>query len=217
MRLVGALGRSEIPVADEQTDGLTALNAMLAEWWTNNLAVYRYAEKSFTWSAGNASRTIGATGDVVNNRPNEIGYAYQTLNGTDYPIHRISAVEYFAIPDKSTTGTLITRLYYDASNPSGTLYAYPVPASNATVVIKYLDELQTFDSATEEIALPPGYENAIVYNLAVDLADEYQRPLPATVARRAAMSLNTVRRQNSRPVFMRAAFGGERFSITRGY
>lgn len=217
MRLVGALGRNETPSAEEQTDVLETLNAMLEEWWTNNLSVYRVSSTSFSWAGGETTRTIGATGDVVMSRPNELLHAFTSLNGSDTPIQLVSAEEYYAIADKTTTGTLITRLYYDPTYPSGTLYVYPVPVSAVSVQIQYLDALQAFETATEEISLPPGYKNAIVYNLAEEIAPEFQLPVPNHVATRASSTKRALRVQNSRPVFMRSEFQGERFNIYRGH
>ena len=218
MRLIGVLGRSETPASDMVTDGLATFNAMLDEWHTNNLTVYRIGSQSFTWASGQTSRTIGPTGDLVGTRPNEIDHAFQRENSVDHPIGTLSAQEYSAIADKTTTSTLIQWLYYDPTYPNGTLYAYPVPSVAASIQIKALEPLQSFTASIDELALPPGYENAIVYNGAIELAGEYQRPVPNYVQSRATSSLRNVRRQNSRPVLMRSDFHSQTpFNIQRGY
>lgn len=197
MRLIGALGRGETPTDDEQTDGLAALNAMLDSWSIQELNVFQTLIASYTWSAGQASQTIGPSGaDFTAARPVELVGAYQRSSDIDYPLHVLTEGEYAAISDKTTQSDIISRIFYNPSNPSGTLYAYPVPSGAATVFLRTWQVLQTFDAATEQIALPPGYEDALVFNLALSLAPEYQRQVPFHVARRAANTLRVLKRRN---------------------
>ncbi len=221
MRLCRALGAGETPSADEQIDGLTALNAMIAEWAINDLYVYSVSEEVVTWAANQTSRTIGATGTFAVERPNELQRAFQRSGTVDYPIYVIGDTEYSAISDKSATGTIITHIYYDPTYPDGTLYAYPVPSVAATVHLGYLKSLQAFETATEALALPPGYEVAIAFNLAIELAPEYGLSIPPEVARRASSSLRNLRKQNRRAPIMSSEVGhfgrSHSFNINRGY
>lgn len=196
MRLVGALGIGETPSADEQTVGLSALNAMLEEWSTDSLAVYELASVNFTWTG--TTRTIGATGDVVAARPDSIDHAFQRENGVDHPINIIRDENaYSAIASKSVDSTIITNLWYDPTFPNGTLYAYPVP-TEADVHLRYKAALQSFASASTSVSLPPGYQTTMEYGLAIELAPEYQRNIPLAVQSRAASSYEQLSRTNLR-------------------
>lgn len=210
MRLTGALGGGETPTADEQTDGLTALNSMLESWSIQSLAIYQVQDESFTWASGNTTQTMGSAGDFNTTRPSSFEGFFQRVNSVDYPIHIASEEQYSRIADKSTQSSLISWIYPDMANPLITLYAYPVPSSNATVHIRSWKALQSFSTAATALAMPPGYQDALTFNLAVILADEYQRPVPPMVLRRAITTLRAIKVLNkkvrnmiSEPAFLR--------------
>lgn len=197
MRLVGALGSGETPTAQEGSDGLEALNSMLDQWWLMRLAVYRIQEDQYTWTSGQASRTIGPTGQLVSTvRPVKVESAAQILLDIDYPIVILTQEQYRGIPAKSIRTTLMTDLYYDPTLPNGTLYGYPIPSVNAEIKLRTRTQLQRFSDLTDVVVLPPGYEQTIVYNLAVLLGPEYERAVPADVGREAILSLMNLKRFN---------------------
>ncbi len=197
MRLVGALGGGETPTADEAKDGLDALNSMLDQWWIQRLAVYRIEQQQFTWPSGQISRTIGPTGNLtLDPRPIKIQSARQLFNDVDYPIPILTEEQYRAIPLKTTTSTLITDLYYDPTLPNGTIFIYPVVSTNVTLRLSLWTQLQNFASLTTQLALPPGYKEAIEFNLAVTIAPEYERTVPDWVSRKAMISFKHVKRFN---------------------
>lgn len=198
MRLVGALGGGETPTADEQTDGLTALNSMLDAWSVQGLNVYQIAQASYTWSSGQVSQTIGSGGDFAGSRPTHIEGAFQRESDIDYPINIATEAQYSAIPDKATQSTIISWIYPDYGFPLVTLRAYPVPSANVTVYLRTWTALQSFSAATTDLAMPPGYEDAVVFNLALQLAPEYQRTPPPHVFRRAATTLRAIKSTNVR-------------------
>lgn len=197
MRLVGALGGGETPTADEAKDGLDALNSMLDQWWIQRLAVYLIEERQFTWPSGQVSRTIGPTGDfVLDPRPIKIESARQLLNNVDYPLSVLTEEQYRNIPLKTVTSTLMTDIYYEPSVPNGKLFGYPVPSAPAEIRLSLWSRLQSFPDLTTQLSLPPGYKQAIEFNLATVLAPEYERIVPPDVFRIAATSLKHVKRFN---------------------
>lgn len=198
MRLIGALGRGETPTDDEQTDGLAALNAMMDSWDAQSLAVYRVQSESFTWTASQTSQTMGSGGDFNTTRPAEIVSMFQRVSNVDYDIQKADDRQYALIPAKSTNGTLIKWIYPEMNYPLVTLYAYPVPSANATVHITSWKALQSFSAATDALALPEGYEDAIVFNLAMRLAPEYQRPIPPEVVKTANSGMRIIKQRNNR-------------------
>lgn len=198
MRLVKALGAGETPTDDEVQDGLTALNDMLDAWSIQNLAIYQVQTESFTWASGNATRTMGDGGDFDTTRPVEIEGMFQRQNDIDYPIQKATQQQYSAIVDKTTQSSIVTWIYPDMAYPLATLYAWPVPSVNASIHIQSWKALQSFPNATTDVALPPGYREAVAYNLAVRIADEYEATVSPSVFRRAASSLRTVKQRNNR-------------------
>lgn len=196
MRLIGALGGGETPTADEATDGMTALNAMLDMWDIQRLAVYQIQQEAFTWASGNASRTIGSGGDFNATNPTRVESAVQTVNSIDYPINILKQEQYRNLPDKTTQTDLITHIWHEYAPTLSTLYAYPVPSANAAVKLRTWKQLQSFAALTDVLTLPKGYEDAITYNLAVQLAPEYQRAIPTQVGMYAMSSLRVLKTHN---------------------
>lgn len=197
MRLIGALGAGEEPTADEGADGLAALNSMLDAWWSKTLAVFYTQSEAFTWGSGNASRTMGSGGNFSTTRPSRIVSAFQRDTGNiDIPIEIIDDSEYWRIPDKTTQSTIIGKLYPQYGTSLVTLYAYPVPSASVSVHIQSLARLQSFASLSADVALPPGYQRALEYNLALEIAPEYQAQVPPLVATNALGSLRGIKRTN---------------------
>jgi len=64
----------------------------------------------------------------------------------------------------------------------------------------FADALEAFADYDTLYDLPPGYARALRYNLAVELAPEFGRPLDPLVAGLAAESLATIKRANVRTV-----------------
>ena len=219
MRLIGALGGGETPTADEQTDGLDALNTMLDSWSIQRLSIYQVQEEAFTWSASAASKTMGASGDFNTTAPAEIEGAFQRINDIDYPLMIANEAQWSSIPAKSTQSSLSTWLYAAYGAPLVTLYVWPVPSESMTIHIRSWKALQNFASATTALAMPPGYKEAIEYNLAINLADEYQRPVPPNVFRRAVTSKRNLKQRNTRVPNSRvepSMFSGSSFDYRTG-
>lgn len=177
MRLAGALGKGETPDADESADGLSCLNSMLDSWQIERLMVYQIVQGSYSWASATTSRTIGSSGspNFSAQRPVRIDSAFIVdSNSQWYPLQVLTdRTQYDAIVIKSTTSTLPQYLFFDPVYPLGVLYLYPVPSSTVTLKLNTWQTLQSFTSLTTDLALPPGYQLAIEFNLPLYLAPEY--------------------------------------------
>lgn len=176
LRLLGVIGQGESPSAAEQTDGLNALNEMLSSWSNERLLAYSRVREEFTLTSGQGSRTIGTTGNFVTSRPQEIEQATiedQSASPTaEYPLQILSLAEWAGIIQKDSTADVPTKLYYEPTNPNGTLYLWPVPSAANKIVLYSRKPLSAL-AITDTLAFPPGWEEALRYNLAVKLAPEY--------------------------------------------
>jgi hypothetical protein len=72
-------------------------------------------------------------------------------------------------------------LHYDAAYPVGSIHIYPVPSAGMTLDLWVWQQFLQITDFTAAVDFPPGYLKAIIYNLAVDLAPKFGRPLDATV------------------------------------
>lgn len=203
LRLIGASAPGESLDASEATDGLAALNALIDSWSNEGLIIHTVtAETPYTLTPSDGTITVGASGNITTR--------YQSLesalirDGTlDLPPLRLLTLEeYAAIPDKSTQATYPLCLYDDGGYPQRTLTLWPVPSAAKALVLftkRALTQISTLDTS---ISLPPGYERALKYNLAIDLATEYGRTVSAEVATTATESKAAIKRANLKPRYL---------------
>jgi len=210
MRLICALAASETPAAAEQADALESLNAMLDAWRNESLSVYALRDETLTLT-GAASYTIGTGGALNTTRPVKIEAAFQRVGDTDYPLRLASAIAWSELAEKSsTTSDVSDWLYFETSYPLGKLWLYPTPTAGVLHLTTWTP-LAAF-AAADEVALPPGYQDAITYHLAIRLAPEYGRPVTPEVAALAKDAKDGLRRVNFRAPVMATGFGGGRGS-----
>lgn len=168
-RIAGTLGKSETPDADEASFALTALNSMLASWSIERLDVPYIVRESLTLSASQSTYTMGSGGDLNTTRPTRIDDScYVTINSVNYPITLIDNDAYAGLPVPTVTSNYSWFLFVDYQYPLVRLKFYPVPNTTGTVSIASWKQLQQFTTLTDTLVLPPGYERAIVFNLAVE-------------------------------------------------
>jgi hypothetical protein len=128
LRLIGQLAEGETPSAATSQDALAALNQMLDSWNTDRLLVYTTQTQVFSWPAGQATRTIGPTGDFVGNRPvfiDDATYFDDPGTGVSYGIKLINQQQYNGIALKNVTSTYPQVMYVNNSFPDMTMTVYP--------------------------------------------------------------------------------------------
>jgi len=199
LRLIGQLAEGEVPSADTAQDALAAMNMMIDSWSTERLAVYATQDQTFTWPAGQATRTLGPTGDFVGLRPvllNDATY-YVDPQGLSFMPAIINEAEYNAIVLKTVTSTYPQVIYAEATNPNATYTVYPVPTQ--AMVWHFISVLELAQPATlgTELVFPPGYLRAFRYNLACELAPEFGVEPSPQVTRVAMVSKRNLKRINN--------------------
>lgn len=204
MRLIRCLGTDQSPTANEATDGLNVLTSMLDAWGIERLMIYQIQQTTHSWTANASSKTIGTGGDFSVARPIKIepkGCFFRDSSNQDYPLGVYPRQEYDSIVVKTSGGSIPEFLFYDDGFPTRTLYAYPVPDSALTLYLNHWLPLQTFNTLTEAISLPPGYQAAIEYNLALWLAPEFGAAAVAAAKdiQKQADMLKTIIKSINRP------------------
>lgn len=197
MRLIGVLGKDQEPTAAESSDALNVMNAMLDAWSIERLMVYQIQQITYSWPSGQQTRTIGTAGQFATAWPISIESAFVTYQSQDYPLIVCNnRTEYDALISKTVQSTIPEILMFDQSYPTGNLYLYSVPSENVTLKLNTWKPLQSFTALTTDLSLPPGYQRAIEYNLALDIADEYGKQPSATVVTNAAKSKAAIKSLN---------------------
>ena len=200
LRLIGQIGPDETATTTELNYVFDALNDMLGVWRNEQLMCYAMQDESIPLSSGNTSRTVGPTGDLVSTRPVSIKEAYVTYSNVDTAIKVLEYDQYAYIPNKASTSTFPTRIYYKPEMPDGRIYLWPVP--NVSSVLHILTEVPvlSFAALSTTLTLPPGWNDAIPPNLAVRIAPEFNRDVRPTVLAMAANTKRLIKRTNTRPI-----------------
>ncbi len=202
MRLAIILVGGEEPTADETVDGLKTLNDLLENWSTERLSVWQRENQQFQLLPGVATYSIGPAGTFNTVRPVRVSDSFVRLQGTDFPVNVWGQAEYDGVSVK-TTGGIPERMVYVNDVPLGSLTFFPVPAQAMTLHLS-ADRLLTFPLIlTSQLAFPPGYERALRYALAINLAPEYGIECPATVHSIARDSKADIKRANKVSVLSR--------------
>lgn len=202
LRLLGQIGSGESASAAEAADGLEALNGLAESWRNERLMCFAMQEESLTLANGDASYTIGTSGDLNTTRPVAIEGAWIVDDDISHPVRILTEDEYIGIADKTTTGDWPTKLLYRPTMASsqGTLIVWPVP--NATRNLKLLTRVvfSGFALSSTTVTLPPGWERALAFNLAAEIAPEYQTSPSPEVIQMARESKATIKRANMTPI-----------------
>lgn len=195
---------------------------MLDSWSTENLIVYGTTKESpIALTPGTATVTLGVGGNITT-RPMSINAALikDANSGAEYPVRLVSLAEYASNPVKTVQSNYPQDLYDDGGYPQRTLTLYPIPSA-ANYLVLYTDRpltnIATLDTA---ISLPPGYERALVYNGAIEIAAEYGREPSQAVVKVAMESKDSIKRANYKPEYLTIndipAQQKSRFNIFKG-
>lgn len=197
-RLLGTVSSGSSATAAESADALVALNAMLESWQLDKLMVYAVQDKTYTL-AGSGAITLGAAGNITT-RPDKIESAFVRSGDSDYPLTERDLDWWVGVTDKTVTGDIPTDFYYEGSYPQGVMNLYPVPsAANVLHVLMWVP-FTAFAAVGTSVSLPPGYERALSYNLAIEMAPEFERQPSALVVKGAAESKAAIKKANSKPI-----------------
>lgn len=171
MRIMRVLGVDQAPTASEGVDGLYALNSMTEAMGIDKGLIYSIQQISNSWTANNASRTIGSGGNFNTTRPIKVAeqgnFFRDGSTSVDYTLRWLGDRDsYDRICLKTTTGSYPEYLFVDPAFPLMTLYVWPVPSQTLTLYLNTWTPLQTFAALTDLLSMPPGYQAALEYNLA---------------------------------------------------
>lgn len=225
-RLLGLTDSGNVLPESVYQDNLPALNQMLESWNTERLSVFCTQDQTYFWPAGERIRTLGPSGDFVFilgtqfNDPistqDEDLLGLDTLTGPQRPIllddstffrdpttnvaygiKFINQLQYNNIAVKTVTSTYPQVMFVNNTFPNITMSVYPVP--NRLLEFHFIS-VQPLDNPTTletTLLFPPGYIRAFRYNLALELAPEFNVNPSPDVRRVAMYSKRDLKRINN--------------------
>ncbi len=176
-RMVGALADGESLSAEMLANGVIALNDMVDAWQGDRIFLWTLQELSVTLVVATATYAIS-------DDPLVIGVDAANLvdsSGNESPLKLISKREYHDILDKDMSGEPCSIMI--DHNPTLSLTTWPVLGSGSyTINVLAITKMTDWDTAAGVGDLPRRWKEALVYNLANRLVDEY--PLELSRIRR---------------------------------
>jgi hypothetical protein len=130
-------------------------------------------------SAASGNRVIVYQTDLV--RPLKILSArnYNFDSDIETPLQEFDRIEYQELPNKTTEAT-VTGYYYDrrgGATNTGKIYFWPVPGNvDDAIKVTVARPIQDFNAAGDDADIPQEWTEAIIWNLALRLAVEYEAP-----------------------------------------
>lgn len=196
-RLLGVHAEEESLEAHELQTGIRFLTRMLKEWEVDPaLGTWLYTEGSLALVDGDGAYTFQAGGDVTTVPFEIVHVRVSTSAGASIPLQRISREDYYRLPTPTSEGRP-TQWFYDRQRDGGTLYLWPVPDSNDhDITYTYRRRIMDVDAGTDNLDIPPEWEEAVVNNLAVKLIPVYGRggsPEAAQIITQAELSLGALK------------------------
>jgi hypothetical protein len=201
---IGILDPIESPTASQAQQALRHLNRMVDSWNAQRLTIYAIEEAGFVLTINQQSYTIGPASDTpdftVTARPVRIDHANIVNLGVDpeerWPVN-ILYRDAWASRYTEYDFEYPSALYYEPTYPSGTIHLFDVPTAAHTLELWTWTAISAFASLTAAIDFPPGYEEALMYNLAVRLAPGYGRTAPQVTIAMALKSMAIIKSVNA--------------------
>jgi len=206
MRLIGALASGETMPADEAADGLMVLNQMLDSWQAERLMAFTINIQEFPLVPGQQTYTMGPGGNFNVARPAKIErISIVSLNNPaqplELPMEMLTDADWQdEIPVKLVPGSLPLQVYDDGAFPLRNLNYWTIPTIPVNTRIYSWQALNQFPDLVTDLTFPPGYLEALRYNLAIrliaEMPGEYSQVTVGVSQTLATESLARVRSMN---------------------
>lgn len=204
---LNVLDPTENPDAAQGARGLASLNDLIGQWAIQGLTIPSIERYTQVHTAGKGSPTdpytVGTGGTINIARPTDISaisiYLTTSTPIVEIPIGQLTSDQWANLPTKTLTSVLETCAFYNPTTAlnRGELYLWPVPSGTTYTLVLYLtNELAEFSTLTADYYVGPGYTSALKFQLALEIADDYARPITPNLERMAARAFANIKRQN---------------------
>lgn len=209
LRKIGVLGEGDTANADQLSKGQEALNVTLLTLMTFGMSLWKRSELPITMVTGQPTYTIGEGLAIDTPFPTKVLQATMEVAGNNSQIDMEIKARYdFNLLPTNSQGTPVSVSYQPFVN-YGVLSVWPTPDASlpagSTVTLTYQEPFDLFTTGTETPDFPQEWQQALIYTLALTLADENGLPLP---------DKQWMEKQADKFLAMALSFGTEEGSIT---
>jgi hypothetical protein len=184
------------PTSAQNTSALTSLNNMISLMGADFMPPYitRY---SHALTIADAEYTIGSGGNFDTTRPLKIETAFlRDSSSYDHYLKIISSKDYNRLYNKSLTAAP-EYLYYQPEYSLGKIILDSAPEQAYDLHLDMWVNFTEFAALDTAFSLPNEYKAFLVYNLAISLAEDWDRNVSKTLYAMAQESKNIVERLNA--------------------
>jgi hypothetical protein len=184
------IGFSDVSDPD-RVEALVNLNNLVSSWGAEFLNYYTVRE-SLVLTIGTATYTIGRGGNLSTIRPVSLKDAIlRNSEGSDIPLNVVAARDYNEVTSKAWDGKP-SAVYFLPEYPLAKVIFDCEPFEAYTAYFDFEKNFTEFASIGAAMSLPPEYKEALVYNLAISLAEDKGIIVPVTgTVRDTAQRLKT--------------------------
>jgi len=179
LRKIGVIGEGVAPTATQLSEGADALGPLVQEMITLGMPLWKLVEYAIPMISGKSTYTLGIGQEYNVPYPVKIVEAIlqQSPNSAKINIEILSAYDYNLLPSNSS-GVVVNMKYQPFIN-FGTVSVWPTPnTSNQVLTLSYYRPFEVFNAGTDTPDFPQEWQNALIYQLALILSDEYGLSVP---------------------------------------
>jgi len=212
LRLINVVQQNETPSADDMQVSFEAFNNMLSSWSTEKLYIFSMNPYEFSFVPNKRVYTLGPGGDWNITRPMEIISLYVRYvnvvgpgpapQPVDLPMEKLTMEQWSAIAVKNVQARFPLKWYDTGGNPLREVYVWPIPQTVQVAQAWLWQPLVEPGTIDDPVQFPRGYERALRYALAIELAPEFGKDVPETVRKISRVSKAVIKRLNSIPQIM---------------
>lgn len=222
MRMAGILASGESVSGQEATDAFNTFKMIVRSWASNGLLMpTEDYYSSFSLTSGQAQYSLGDDGstdwDVSQTIfPADFTALNLKINNVEYPIEIINSQQIADVRNKSIQG----RPSMVFIRPYNTYYVFeffPKPDQSYNLNIYFKGALDKINSISNAVYYPDGYDRALMYELYVELCQEYGRPVDQVAFAKAQELKAEIMRKNTKPVYLTSDLENKKpFDINKG-
>jgi hypothetical protein len=172
------------PTASQTASALISLNNMLGGWGPLIIQP-SVSRESLALTIGTATYTWGPGGNIATARPSRIENAFlRDSEGYDSPLNIIAANDYNNVSFKTTHARPVA-LYFIPEVTQTKMIFDCEPDVAYTLYLEAWKPFTEFAATTDTVTLPNEYKEALVYNLAISLAEDWGRTVTDSIRQQA--------------------------------
>jgi hypothetical protein len=181
---IGVFQGDPLSAADIQSAFFT-LNAIVDAWGADDCAIFDTSTLSFATIVGKQAYTIGTanTNDwVAPLLPPEftrVGVVMAAQTTLELAVDILTLDQWASIGLKAMQSTIITGMWADFGSAAHTLNFWPVPSAACTIKLYVPQPVSTFTATSNTVVLPPGYLEALTFELAIKCSSKFGAQIPS--------------------------------------